>query len=448
MKKRLLIVELNECDFDFFLYGAKKYNFPIIKNFLLSKKKINTFTKDKHEGFNLDPWVQWISVHTGKLSREHKIYRLGQKLDKSKKQIWETLSKKKINCTVWGAFNSTLNKKDNIDLFFPDPWSFKEKAFPDNFNSFLMLPRYYAKNYPSINKFKLFFFSIIFFYKILFSKTIFSLLKILPALIRIFNISKLRSFNLYFFLDLISLFIVNKSLKKKKSDLVIVALNSFAHYQHNYWDTKKYELAYFWYLNEIVKTINKIDNNFDSSIILNGFSQKKIKNEFHLRPKEPISFFKKLNLNFKSIEPNMSTGAIVNFNSFKEKNEAIKKISSIQLYSYPIFEIQDFKNERKIFYKFSLISLKKNYNKIALKKNSYKKYFKSPKKILAKKNTNKDQKILLDYIFKNSVFLKSTSRHISKGVLYYRNFNFLKKNIGRKGIKNIKIYDNILNYFS
>lgn len=448
MKKKLLVIELNECDFDFFLHGAKKYNFSIIKNFLLSKNKINTFTKDKHEGFNLDPWVQWISVHTGKLSREHKIYRLGQKLNKSKKQIWETLSKKKINCTVWGAFNSTLNKKDNIDLFFPDPWSFKEKAFPNNFNSFLMLPRYYAKNYPSINKLKLFFFSIIFFYKILFSKIIFSILKILPALIKIFTISKLKSFNLYFFLDLISLFIVNKNLKKKKSDLVIIALNSFAHYQHNYWDTKKYEYVYFWYLNEIIKIIKKIENDYDSSIIFNGFSQKKIKNEFHLRPKEPISFFEKLNLNFKNIEPNMSTGAIVNFNSFEEKNKAIKKISSMQLYSYPIFEIQDFKKEKKFFYKFSLISLKKNYNKNALKENNYKKYFKKPKKILSPKNTNKDQKIFLDYIFKNSVFLKSTSRHVPNGVLFYRNFNFLKKNIGEKGIKNIKIYDNILNYFS
>ena len=69
MKKKLLIIELNECDFNFFLYWSKKYNFPTIEKFFQKRKKINTFTKDKHEGFNLDPWVQWISVHTGKKSK-------------------------------------------------------------------------------------------------------------------------------------------------------------------------------------------------------------------------------------------------------------------------------------------------------------------------------------------------------------------------------------------
>ena len=38
-----------------------------------------------------------ISVHTGKKSKEHKVYRLGQRLSKSKIQIWETLSKKKLD---------------------------------------------------------------------------------------------------------------------------------------------------------------------------------------------------------------------------------------------------------------------------------------------------------------------------------------------------------------
>ena len=111
MKKNLFLVEINECDFDYFLNGSKKYNYPAIKQLLLNKEKLNTFTNDKFEGFNLDPWVQWVSVHTGKLSKDHKIYRLGQKLNKNNEQIWDKLSKKKITSTIWGAFNSTLNSK-------------------------------------------------------------------------------------------------------------------------------------------------------------------------------------------------------------------------------------------------------------------------------------------------------------------------------------------------
>ena len=79
---------------------------------------------------------------------------------------------------------------------------------------------------------------------------------------------------------MISLLILKKNLKEKKSDLAIIALNSFAHYQHNYWDTKKYEYVYFWYLDKMIKIINKIEDDYKSSIIYNGFSQKKIKKNF------------------------------------------------------------------------------------------------------------------------------------------------------------------------
>ena len=104
MVKNLLLIELNECDFDYFLYGSKKYNYPQIIKFFSTKKKLITFTNDKSEGFNLDPWVQWVSVHTGKISKSHKVYRLGQKLNNSTDQIWDKLSKKKNKKFCLGHF--------------------------------------------------------------------------------------------------------------------------------------------------------------------------------------------------------------------------------------------------------------------------------------------------------------------------------------------------------
>ena len=44
---------------------------------------------------------------------------------------------------------------------------------------------------------------------------------------------------------------------------------------------------------------------------------KKIKNEYHLRPKNPKQFLRKINLNYKRIYPNMTTGAIVTFRALK-----------------------------------------------------------------------------------------------------------------------------------
>jgi hypothetical protein len=447
MKKNLLLVEINECDFDYFLYGSKKYNYSIIKKFFLRKEKLNTFTNDKFEGFNLDPWVQWVSVHTGKLSKNHKNYRLGQTLNITNEQIWDKLSKKKVTSSIWGAFNSTLKSKKNIDLFFPDPWSFKESAFPKNLNNFLKLPRYYAQNYPTINKFKATYYGLILLYKIFFSKSFFYLFKNSFPLLKIFLFSGLKTFNLYFFLDLISLLTIKRSLEKNKSDFTIIALNSFAHYQHNYWNDKRSEHIYFWYLNKIIKIIDEISKSYNSTIIFNGFSQKKIKNEYHLRARNPKKFLKKVNLDYLSIEPNMTTGAIINFKSITDKKKAIKKLNSLNIYDYPIFEIQNYKNKKKIFYKFSLVSKKEKYYSVSLKKNNYKKFFKKPLKILNNNKILDKNKKIIETILKDTIFMKSTSRHISTGKLFYNNFSFIKKDIIGNKIHNIKIFNNILKHF-
>ena len=63
-------------------------------------------------------------------------------------------------------------------------------------------------------------------------------------------------------------------------------------------------------------------------------------------------------------------------------------------------------------------------------------------------NFNNNQVILLDYIFKNAIFLKSTSRHISKGILFYKNFKFFNRDLTKHELENIKIYNKILNFFN
>ena len=80
-KKKLLVIHLNEFNYDFLVYGAKKYNLEYLKK-LLKLKKISTFTRDKIQNKNLDPWVQGVSITVGKNSKNHKIFKLGKKLKK------------------------------------------------------------------------------------------------------------------------------------------------------------------------------------------------------------------------------------------------------------------------------------------------------------------------------------------------------------------------------
>ena len=443
MKKDLLLFEINECSFKFFIYGSKKYNFPKIYEFL-KKNEIKIITQDKKEGLNLDPWVQWVSVHTGVPSSQHKVFRMGQVLSKGISQIWDVLQKKKITVLLWGLFNSNLRNTENINLFYPDPWSFTQKAYPREFNSFLILPRYYGKNYPNVSIFKLLIYTIIFFRKIIFSKIFFYLFKNSLNFIKILFITKAKSFNLYFLLDLLSLLIVCKQIKKKKSDLAIISLNAFAHYQHNYWDEKKYEFYYFWYLNKIVEQCQIIEKNYNSVIIFNGFSQKKIKPLYYLRPKNIKNFLDMLNINFLKAEQNMTTGVTVFFDKKVDKNNAICILKSISFFNQSLFEVLDYPETNKIFYKFNCVF----YRKAESIKNFKKSSFKIINKIRVLPN-NLNNSFIIEKIFNNVIYIKSTSKHVSSGNLYYKNLDFKPYNKKKNNyFPNHQLNKIIINHFS
>ena len=163
LEKNLLCVHLNEFNYEYLQKGAKKYKCKNIER-LLKLKKICTFTNDKQQNKNLDPWVQSVSINTGIKSTKHKIFNLGQKIDPKFIQIWDTLSQKKISCSIWGTMNSKLNYNKNIDLYFPDPWNFNDTPYPKNLQSLYLLPNYYAKNYLDFSILKIIYFALIFFF--------------------------------------------------------------------------------------------------------------------------------------------------------------------------------------------------------------------------------------------------------------------------------------------
>ena len=62
--KKLLAINLNEFNLKFLKYGSKKYNLKNINKFL-KFSNIETFSVDKIQDKNLDPWVQSISINSG-----------------------------------------------------------------------------------------------------------------------------------------------------------------------------------------------------------------------------------------------------------------------------------------------------------------------------------------------------------------------------------------------
>ena len=88
----MLVIELNEFDPIYLKKNAKKFNLKNIQYFLkLDHSETITDEKIEHQG--LDPWVQWVSIHSGKPLKEHNIKRLGDTKKQNSDQIWNSVSK-------------------------------------------------------------------------------------------------------------------------------------------------------------------------------------------------------------------------------------------------------------------------------------------------------------------------------------------------------------------
>ena len=436
MNRKILIINLNEIDLDFIKKNSKKYNCIETIKFLSKKNKVNTFSKDKVQHKDLDPWVQEVSINTGLSSNKHKIFNLGEKLDKNIPQIWDLISKK-YKVSIWGSMNSQLRNNKNINYFFPDPWNFTSQIKPKNLKNFFLLPNYYAKNYTKINILKFTALSLRLIFFLSFNKLFyFNIIKNFYRYLKIFltNISAIN-FKLFLMLDIFSIISVRKLEAENKSDVLFVFLNSIAHFQHNNWDEKKNYKIFFSLLEVLFRELNFLEKEFETVLVYNGFSQKKIKKEYLLRPIDPSNFLSHLKIKFKKLEQNMTNGGIIFFNNSNEKNKYFNLMQQYKVCGYYLFDVKKL-SKNTVFYKIAI----KTYSRTINPKN-FKYSIAYNDNIKNKLSINSVENMDIFHKFK---FIKTTGAHINKGFLIFNNLNKLKI----KSIENRKIFFLIKNYLN
>jgi hypothetical protein len=119
--KRLILLELNEINFDVVekYLDADAARFPALKK-LLSGFRIRTSCEKNYE--ELEPWIQWASVHTGKTYAEHGVFRLGDMVGSGVPQIFEQLEQAGYKVGAISAMNAE-NRLNRPAYFIPDPWT-------------------------------------------------------------------------------------------------------------------------------------------------------------------------------------------------------------------------------------------------------------------------------------------------------------------------------------
>ena len=322
-----IIFELNEFNNDLLIEASRTR--ANIRH-LVAMHKTDALIPDTYESDYLEPWSQWVSIHTGVPCTTHKIKHLGDIGLCKYKEAWN-IHHDKFGI-IWGCLNSNPPENNNT-VYFPDPWTsssntnlrrlrnlqkFLRTAVSDRGDNFLS---------KSINILYFVLTALMALPKIMINSDL-SLLKILisspkRAVINpssIYSILEYVSFNIF----------LNeaKKIKRKGNHTDIFFSNMLAHCQHYYWGTEHHsniELV-FDLLN---KMLEKMFNFYNDVVVLNGLTQEYSANIESWNSYYPKKGWKKfINLYISpnaSVLPCMSYDTILEFKNVSEL-ESAKKI--------------------------------------------------------------------------------------------------------------------------
>lgn len=425
----LLLIELNEINFDVVeSYINEGFHLPNLKK-IINKNFINTYSEKEYK--NLEPWIQWPTIHTGKSFSEHNIFRLGDIVNNNDSQLFEDIENAGFKVGAISPMNGR-NSLKKPSYFIPDPWTntpSDKSIISRNLSRMIsQVVNNNANSGPSLKSLLILFFSVFYFVRIT------KLLNFFLTAVTSFS----KPWRKSILLDLLLHEIHLKKIKKFKPNFSTIFFNSGAHIQHHYFLNSKILKTFgsnpTWYISqdedpildmlryfdEIISDLNGLINY--ELIIVTALSQKPI-NEviFYYRLSNHENFLNKLEIPFKAVFPRMSRDFLITFESEDLAKKGKKMLSSIKV------------NEKERL--FGILDLKQNELFVTL---TY------SKEILEScffgcKNKKDNLKPFISFVaIKNG-------EHQSKGFAYFS--DNLSKIAPKESCHIIDIHKTILNFF-
>jgi hypothetical protein len=422
--RRLLLIEINEVNRDLLEGATQELRLPNLKA-LLAMPATTTFTDDSYDSGYLEPWVQWVSVHTGEPATRHRIMHLGDTPNLGAKQLWEELSEHDIHTGVWGVMNGDRRDATACDFFIADPWTFSAKPYPAKFSELTELAAYIAKNYlhlsvPAMAGRGL--------------RYLLGLLKNVSSRDLVIAAGILASGTLRFgpknivlgaFFEYVSAAAFARARELYKPHCSIGFFNLLAHGQHHYWlDAKKVspQLAYsFGVMDRIVGRLLKDAPSGEIVLAANALSQRNTNDEppwILYRQIDPGVFLKAMNIPYVRVEPLMTHDAQLLCATQEERDAALTVLREARMMNKPMFCVEpDASNPHQLFYRLDFTDPVEEHAEFVLGGATYRfaSYFES--------------------------IVQRTGRHIQEG------FVFQSERIAPERMANHELYRCICSYF-
>lgn len=339
MKKNLIFLELNEINFDFVNYYIKLGYLQNWKSYIGKYGLNETFSEIEYK--NIEPWIQWPTIRSGKDFSDHKIFHLGDAVNTDLRQHWEIIEDMGYTVAAISPINAK-NNTSNSPFWIPDPWVttptsggkfFKKvtlavsQAVNDN-----------SKEKISVNSLLIF---IILFFKVINLNNLFIYCKILnKAVLKRYHWSKAIFFDRLLFDFYLYCY------KKFRPDFSVLFLNGVAHIQHHYFFNSPYysgtQKNPSWYINKnqdplldilieydkMLADLSRLENT--RIIIATALRQIPYEdNKFYWRLRDHKNFINKCGIKNVRISPRMTRDFLIEFDSNAETVAAYNILNSI-----------------------------------------------------------------------------------------------------------------------
>ena len=129
MSENVILLEFNELSPTLMSRFIDQGHLPNFKRF--SEEAAVYLTEAAERAPYLDPWIQWITVHTGLNFREHGIERLNEGHTVTERRVWDFVAESGKPVWICGSMNAGY-RTGIRGAVVPDPWATHVQPAPED----------------------------------------------------------------------------------------------------------------------------------------------------------------------------------------------------------------------------------------------------------------------------------------------------------------------------
>ncbi len=331
-----------------------------LPNFLRFYRGSEVFTAvaDELDPDNLEPWIQWYSLHTGLRFSQHGVFHLTDGPAAEHNDIWRMLLKHGLRVANCASMNAKGFRAGGC-FYLPDPWCTSEAPYPRELSAYQNIVVNYVQENSTTSKGSLTYKDYVRFLIFLAGHGL-SLATLTAIGRQLWSDTVAREGTTWKrapLLDLLQFDVFRHYWRKSRPDFCTFFLNSTAHYQHGYWhcafpdefpvsgdveQTAKFRDAILYGYQQMDRLLDRflaMEREGAMLILATALSQHANKrfDKTYYRPVDARKLLVDLGIVGATVMPVMSEQFAAHFNSPGEADAAREKLWGVRLAGEPVF---------------------------------------------------------------------------------------------------------------